>query len=175
MVLFCQQYLGSGHWPVANLIHISCIFSTLMVQTYFVRPLSRSINCFVPFKLVTKLVYFDERSLYFEQRFVSLHDGFVRAVALCKNTVVGGSARDMVDSLGAGGLDMPKEVGGGNSISSFTLTLQVSLWLESQQESSDKLRAESGSSQESSVQNGGAGGRSEALKGEEGGGKIKGL
>ena len=60
---------------------------------------------------MTKLVYYDERSLYFEQRFVSLHDGFVRAVALCKNTVVGGSARQMVDSLGAGGMDMPKEVG----------------------------------------------------------------
>ena len=43
------------------------------------------------FKLVTKLVYWDERSLYFEQSFVSLNDGFVRAVALCKNTCVGGT------------------------------------------------------------------------------------
>ena len=31
---------------------------------------------------------FDERSLYFEQKFVSLHDNFIRAIALCKNTAV---------------------------------------------------------------------------------------
>ena len=31
---------------------------------------------------------FDDRSLYFEQKFVSLHDNFIRAIALCKNTAV---------------------------------------------------------------------------------------
>ena len=59
----------------------------------------------------------------------------------------------------------------------------MSLWLESQQERSDKLRAESGglraesggSSKESSLPQEAAGGRSSALRGEEGGGKIKGL
>ena len=52
------------------------------------------------------------------------------------------------------------------------------MWLESQQESSAKLRAESGgSSKEASVQQEGeVGGRSSDLRGEEeGGGKIKGL
>ena len=53
----------------------------------------RSINLFVPFKLVTRLVFWDEKSLYFEQKFVSLQDGFIRAIALCKNTVVGGSVQ----------------------------------------------------------------------------------
>lgn len=59
----------------------------------------RSIDFLVPFKLVTKLVYWDERSLYFEQRFVSLHDGFIRAVALCKNTVVGAKISEMADQI----------------------------------------------------------------------------
>lgn len=40
------------------------------------------------FKVITKLVYFEGRSLYFEQRFVSKHDGFIRAIAICKNTAV---------------------------------------------------------------------------------------
>ena len=53
----------------------------------------RSINLLVPFKLVTRLVFWDEKALYFEQKFVSLHDGFIRAIALCKNTVVGGSVK----------------------------------------------------------------------------------
>jgi hypothetical protein len=61
------------------------------LQPFRLRRYRRSIDFLVPFKLVTKLVYWDERSLYFEQRFVSLHDGFVRAVALCKNTCVGGT------------------------------------------------------------------------------------
>ena len=38
-------------------------------------------------QVVTKLRFWDERSLYFEQRFVSLHDGFVRAIATCKGCV----------------------------------------------------------------------------------------
>ena len=44
----------------------------------------RPLNLFTPFRLNTKLVWFDARSLYFEHRFITLHDGFVRAVALAK-------------------------------------------------------------------------------------------
>jgi acyl-CoA thioesterase FadM len=71
----------------------------------------RSIDAFVPFKLVTKLIFWDERSLNFEQSFVSLHDGFVCAVALCKNTVVRGSTESMLGNLGAAGPGpVPREV-----------------------------------------------------------------
>ena len=48
----------------------------------------RSLNFLMPFIVRTRLVYFDQRSLYFEQSFVSKPDNFIRAVALCKNTVV---------------------------------------------------------------------------------------
>jgi len=88
----------------------------------------RSINFLVPFKLVTKMVYWDERSLYFEQKFVTLHDGFVRAIALCKNTVVGGSVKDMMASLGH---HVPP-----------TCPEEVNLWLKSQEVSSNRLRME---------------------------------
>ena len=44
----------------------------------------RPLNLFTPFRLNTKLVWFDARSLYFEHRFITLHDGFVRAVAIAK-------------------------------------------------------------------------------------------
>lgn len=91
----------------------------------------RSIDAFVPFKLVTKLIFWDERSLYFEQSFISLHDGFVRAVALCKNTVVGGSAASMLGSLGAAGPGpVPRE---------------VELWQAGQEVSSARLRGRKGS------------------------------
>jgi len=86
----------------------------------------RSIDLFVPFKLVTKLVFWDEKSLYFEQKFVSLHDNFIRAIAICKNTVVGGSVKEMMASLGH--YDPP------------TCPEEVVLWLKSQELSSTKLR-----------------------------------
>jgi len=88
----------------------------------------RSINFLVPFKLETKLVFWDDRSLFFEQRFVSLHDGFVRAVALCRNTVVGGSVSEMMASLG---INVPPPC-----------PQDVTIWLSSQEVSSAKLREE---------------------------------
>jgi len=92
----------------------------------------RSIDAFVPFKVVTRLIFWDERSLYFEQSFVSLHDGFVRAVAICKNTVVGGSVVEMLASVGAKSAPaMPKE---------------VELWLASQEITSSRLRSSKNSS-----------------------------
>ena len=42
----------------------------------------------MPFVVKTKMVFFDKTSLYFEQTFISKPDNFVRAIALCKNTVV---------------------------------------------------------------------------------------
>ena len=86
----------------------------------------RPINFLVPFKLVTKLRYWDDRSLYFEQKFVSLHDGFVRAIATSKNTVVGGNVVEMMRSLGA---DEPPEC-----------PQDIQLWQESQEIVSNGLR-----------------------------------
>ena len=86
----------------------------------------RSINFLVPFKLVTKLVFWDERSLYFEQKFVSLHDGFVRAIATSKNTVVGGS---VLEIMGHFGHPQPPEC-----------PEDVKKWIESQELTSRALR-----------------------------------
>ena len=48
----------------------------------------RSLNFLMPFIIKTKLVFFDQKSLYFEQTFISKPDNFIRAIALCKNAVV---------------------------------------------------------------------------------------
>ena len=48
----------------------------------------RSLAFLMPFIVRTRLVYFDNRSLYFEQKFISKPDNFVRAIAFCKNTIV---------------------------------------------------------------------------------------
>jgi len=68
---------GLGHWLEANP-------KAFAVQHASMMRYRRSLNFLMPYKLVTKLLYFDERSLYFEQRFVSLKDDFVRAIGISK-------------------------------------------------------------------------------------------
>jgi len=87
----------------------------------------RSIDFLVPFKLETRLVWWDERSLYFEQKFISLHDGFVRAIALCKNTAVGGTIQEMLSSL-----RLP--------VTPPSPPPEIELWIKSQEISSSRLR-----------------------------------
>ena len=59
----------------------------------------RPLNFLMPFIVKTKMVYYDERSLYFEQTFISKPDNFIRAVALCKNTLVNCNVMDMMNEL----------------------------------------------------------------------------
>jgi len=71
----------------------------------------KSIEFLMPFKIVTKLLYFDERSLYFEQKFISYPDNFVRAVAICKNTAVKVDIPKAMEKFGLGQpLACPPEV-----------------------------------------------------------------
>ena len=81
-----EEYITGRSWPI--------------VQHACSMRYRRPINFLVPFKLVTKLRYWNERSLFFEQKFVSLHDGFVRAIATSMNTVVGGDVLEMMEQFG---------------------------------------------------------------------------
>ncbi|KAK9876579.1 hypothetical protein WA026_013959 [Henosepilachna vigintioctopunctata] len=48
----------------------------------------RTIPIFTPYKITTKIVAWDERTLYIEQRFVTF-DGFIRAIVLSKQGTIG--------------------------------------------------------------------------------------
>lgn len=47
----------------------------------------RTIPIFSLYKIETKLIFWDEKAIYLEQRFVTLSDGFVRAIALSKQCI----------------------------------------------------------------------------------------
>jgi len=92
----------------------------------------KSIDFLVPFKVVTKLVYFDDHALYFEQRFISYPDGFVRAVAICKNTAVKVNIRRCMEHFGVSeAMECPPD---------------VKKFIECHELSSEKLKATSSSS-----------------------------
>lgn len=51
------------------------------------------------FELRTRIVAWDEKSFYMEQRFVSKTDGFVSAVMLCRQNVIRGNPQRVLDHL----------------------------------------------------------------------------
>lgn len=65
-------------------IHQLYIFSTIRYR--------RPITFLLPFIVRTKLIWWDARSLYFEQRIESLTDGFIKAIAYSKSTIVNSNA-----------------------------------------------------------------------------------
>ena len=52
----------------------------------------RPITFLLPFIVRTKLIWWDNRSLYFEQRMESLTDGFIKAIAYSRSTIVNSNA-----------------------------------------------------------------------------------
>lgn len=47
----------------------------------------KTIPIFSPYKIETKLVWWDEKAIYLEQKFITLSDGFVRAIAMSKQCI----------------------------------------------------------------------------------------
>lgn len=90
----------------------------------------RSINFLRPFVVRSRIVWWDERSIYFEQRMQTLHDGFIRAVALSKSTVVNGDVPAMMKTFN---IEKPS-----------IAPMELEKWLESNDISSEKLRIQYG-------------------------------
>nr|CAD7585672.1 unnamed protein product [Timema genevievae] len=91
----------------------------------------RTIPIFNPYKIETQLVYWDDKAIYLEQRFITLTDGFVRAVALSKQNIIGVSAEEMMKTLAGTGVKKPQ------------VPQDLDHWLKSIEASSAKLRPKS--------------------------------
>lgn len=89
----------------------------------------RTIPIFHPYKIETKLIWWDDKAIYLEQQFITLADGFVRAVALSKQCITNCNVIDVLKNFPEGQNipEMPKE---------------LKLWLEAIEVSSEKLRKE---------------------------------
>lgn len=87
----------------------------------------RTIPIFHPYKITTKLVWWDDKAIYLEQQFITLADGFVRAVALSKQCITNCNVSDVLKTYpeAAKRPEMPDD---------------LKLWLEAIEVSSQKLR-----------------------------------
>uniref|UniRef100_A0A8C8VG10 Protein THEM6 n=1 Tax=Pelusios castaneus TaxID=367368 RepID=A0A8C8VG10_9SAUR len=92
----------------------------------------RPLHLFERFAVRTRLLGWDARAFYLEQRFVSARDGFVCAVLLCRLHVLGGRPGRVVQHLCRREVDSPQ------------LPEELLLWISYNEASSQKLRAESG-------------------------------
>ncbi|XP_055057360.1 protein THEM6 [Paramisgurnus dabryanus] len=84
------------------------------------------------FELRTRIVSWDEKSFYLEQRFVSKSDGFISAVMLCRQNVIRSSPEKILDFLCKRTVECPD------------VPEDLQHWIRFITASSQALRAESG-------------------------------
>lgn len=87
----------------------------------------RTIPIFHPYKIQTKLIWWDEKAIYLEQSFVTLSDGFVRAVALSKQCITNCDVTEIIKAF-------PE------AVTRPEMPAELKLWLDSIELSSQKLR-----------------------------------
>ena len=93
-----------------------CISSTIRFR--------RPITFLLPFIIRTKLIWWDSRSLYFEQRIESLTDGFIKAIAYSRSTIVNSDAELLLEKY------MKTHGKGKNEITKPELREDVKAWLD---------------------------------------------
>ncbi|KAF7988354.1 hypothetical protein HCN44_000927 [Aphidius gifuensis] len=89
----------------------------------------RALGILNPYKVTTQLIYWDDKNFYLEHEFITLSDNFIRAVVLSKQSVTGLKVpvSDIIAKVEPGA-KRPE------------LTKELSLWLDSMEESSKKLK-----------------------------------
>nr|CAD7427037.1 unnamed protein product [Timema monikensis] len=90
----------------------------------------RFIRPFSIFRITSKIIYWDEKSIFMEHRFITPKDDFVRAIVLCQQRVIKCDANDVMKEL------MDVESG----IEKPQVPMEVAKWIECNEISSGNLR-----------------------------------
>ncbi|XP_008203825.1 protein THEM6 isoform X2 [Nasonia vitripennis] len=102
----------------------------------FLKPLSI-------FKITSKIIYWDEKTIFMEHRFVTPSDGFVRAIAICRQRLLDCSAEAVMGVLIDRGVKQNGSVEAGVTQVPHVrpeMPLEVARWLECNDISSANLR-----------------------------------
>ncbi|KAG5669420.1 hypothetical protein PVAND_017307 [Polypedilum vanderplanki] len=84
----------------------------------------RTIPIFNPYKITTELIWWDEKAIYLQQKFITF-DGFVRAIAMSKQNITKVNVMDVMKKFDVKRPDQPEE---------------LKIWLDAIEISSKKLR-----------------------------------
>ncbi|KAA0718592.1 Protein THEM6 [Triplophysa tibetana] len=88
-----------AHCTRNGLFRAARAFNATMVVGASTIRYRRSLVLGEAFELRTRIVSWDEKSFYLEQRFVSKSDGFISAVMLCRQNVIRSSPEKILDLL----------------------------------------------------------------------------
>jgi acyl-CoA thioesterase FadM len=91
----------------------------------------QSLLPFQIFRIVSKVVCWDDKAFYIESRFTSARDGMVNAIMYGRQAIIGCGTADVLRSLGV-------------DTSSPTPSADLALWIQANALSSKMMRAESG-------------------------------
>ncbi|XP_063232006.1 protein THEM6 [Bacillus rossius redtenbacheri] len=90
----------------------------------------RFIRPFSVFRITSKIIYWDEKSIFMEHRFITPKDDFVRAIVLCQQRVINCSASDVMKEL----VDVER------GVEKPQVPMEVAKWIECNEISSANLR-----------------------------------
>ncbi|XP_035722312.1 protein THEM6-like [Vespa mandarinia] len=95
------------------------------------------------YKITSKIIYWDEKTIFMEHRFVTPSDGFIRAIAICRQRLLDCSAETVMGTLVDRGVKQNGNVEAG--VTQIThvrpeIPPEVARWLESNEISSAILR-----------------------------------
>ncbi|XP_019869849.2 protein THEM6 [Aethina tumida] len=98
----------------------------------------RFIKLFTRYKITSKVIYWDDKHVYMEHRFISKHDNFINAIAMCKIRLINCDSNAVMNELlskSSGNVESPKK-------EKPTMPLCLEKWIESNDISSVILRSE---------------------------------
>ncbi|XP_050685758.1 protein THEM6-like isoform X2 [Eriocheir sinensis] len=81
--------------------------SKLLVAASTIR-YRKPVYLFVPYRLQSQIVYWDEKNVYYRQDFVTLHDNFLRATAYVKLAVLGLQTEELFSLVTSESVTLPE-------------------------------------------------------------------
>lgn len=103
-----------------NLYQTICSKNGSVVQGATTIRYRRFIRPFSIFRLTSKIIYWDDQSIFMEHRFKSKADGFVHCIAICRQRVLNCSANDVIETLLGNEKTQLKNGGGADKLENGT-------------------------------------------------------
>ncbi|XP_012346444.1 protein THEM6 [Apis florea] len=135
------DFARADFYERTNLYREICSQGSGVVQGAATIRYRRFLKPFSIFKITSKIIYWDEKSIFMEHRFITTSDEFVRAIAICRQKLLDCNAETIISTLMERGVKQNVEAGA-PQIHNVRPQMppEVARWLESNEISSALLR-----------------------------------
>ncbi|XP_043286295.1 protein THEM6 [Venturia canescens] len=144
------DFARADFYERTNLYREICSQGTGVVQGAATIRYRRFLKPLSIFKIISKIIYWDEKTIFMEHRFVTPTDGFVRAIAICRQRLLDCSAEAVMCALIERGVKQNGSVEVGVTQIPHVrpeIPPEVARWLECNEISSAALRQRPGASE----------------------------